>query len=331
VGCLLNSRAQVSYWQNSTTLFEHALQVTPDNYVAHNSLGMALFDSGKLDDAEMHFVEALRLKPASDTAQAHLGAVLLAKGKTEEAAAHLQKALRNNPQMPDACNNLGQVYMLQHKPDAAIAMFVQALKLDPHSQPAHHNLGFAYAATAQWEECATELNIAVLQIPADFQAQTRLIGALLKLGRQQEALAHCQSLTQAWPNHPQPRFLLAEVCLAQNQPEAAVANLDDAIRLAPNSPLYLNQLAWILATHPLVAVRSGARAARLAERACELTQCHEARLLLTLSAAYAEAGRFEQATRTAEEARAVATTPVDAEAAARYLDLYQAGKPLREP
>jgi hypothetical protein len=33
---------QVGYWQNSITLFERALAVTKNNYVAHNNLGHRL-------------------------------------------------------------------------------------------------------------------------------------------------------------------------------------------------------------------------------------------------------------------------------------------------
>jgi len=36
------SWSQIQYWRNSETLFRHALEVTPDNYLAHNNLGIAL-------------------------------------------------------------------------------------------------------------------------------------------------------------------------------------------------------------------------------------------------------------------------------------------------
>ncbi len=54
---------QVGYWKNSITLFEHALKVTANNYVAHNNLAVALIDIGDFDSAVKHCIEALRINP----------------------------------------------------------------------------------------------------------------------------------------------------------------------------------------------------------------------------------------------------------------------------
>ena len=51
---------------------------------------------------------------------------------------------------------------------------------------------------------------------------------------------------------------------AQGQTEAALPHYREAVRLSPNVAFYLNDLAWILATHPKLEVRNGAEAVRLA-------------------------------------------------------------------
>ena len=38
---------QCGYWKNSINLFSHALQVTKNNYLAHDNYGLALFEEGK--------------------------------------------------------------------------------------------------------------------------------------------------------------------------------------------------------------------------------------------------------------------------------------------
>nr|NIQ74795.1 tetratricopeptide repeat protein [Gammaproteobacteria bacterium]NIQ90679.1 tetratricopeptide repeat protein [Deltaproteobacteria bacterium] len=50
---------QVRYWKNGTRLFEHTLDVTSNNYVAHYTLGNALDRKGRTDDAIKHYQEAL--------------------------------------------------------------------------------------------------------------------------------------------------------------------------------------------------------------------------------------------------------------------------------
>ena len=79
-----------------------------------------------------------------------------------------------------------------------------------------------------------------------------------------------------------------------------------ALKQDPNSSVALNNLACLLAMAPDPALRDGLKAVRLAERAAALTQFRNPSVLSTLAAAYAEAGRFDEAIATAERARALA-------------------------
>ena len=67
--CLVLTRQQLAHWKNSLTLFQHALEVTENNHIAHDNLGSALFRKGQIDEAIREFQEAIRLKP--DYAGAH--------------------------------------------------------------------------------------------------------------------------------------------------------------------------------------------------------------------------------------------------------------------
>src|SRR6185436_842623 len=82
----------------------------------------------------------------------------------------------------------------------------------------------------------------------------------------------------------------------------AVEQYRAALELASNAPVILNNLAWMLATHPDATIRNSEEAVRLATRACELTGHKEPMFIGTLAAAYAEAGRFDDAVRTGNEA-----------------------------
>jgi Flp pilus assembly protein TadD len=95
----------------------------------------------------------------------------------------------------------------------------------------------------------------------------------------------------------------------------------------------LNNLAWLLATCGDGSVRNGQRALELAERANRLAGGQDVRVLDTLAAAYAEAGRFEEAVRTVQAAIQLASATGRTESARRMqerLRLYQAGQPYRE-
>ncbi len=81
--------------------------------------------------------------------------------------------------------------------------------------------------------------------------------------------------------------------------------------------LAMNNVAWLLSTCPEAATRDGARAVALAERAVALTRRGEPTLLDTLAAAYAEAGRFDDAVRAEREALALARRRGDSSLTAR--------------
>src|SRR6266403_1330244 len=145
-GCAVATGLQLRYWRSSMTLFEHAVEVIPDNYVAQLSLGNALAEQGTLDDAIAHYSAALRVKPDLAKAHGNLGVILARQGKLEEAVAQYAEALRLNPDLPETHNNLGAALAAQGKIDLAIAHYSEALRLDPDHPGARFNLSRALAA-----------------------------------------------------------------------------------------------------------------------------------------------------------------------------------------
>ena len=90
----------------------------------------------------------------------------------------------------------------------------------------------------------------------------------------------------------------------------------------------MNNIAWIRATHADAAHRDGALAVRVAEQARDVAPRENHVLCSTLAAAYAEAGRFADAVRTAEHAVALARQAHDEAASTRFaqqLEYYRAG------
>src|SRR5438128_897792 len=73
VACAVAARAQVGHWQDTVTVWSHALEVTTDNSRAHNNLGVALALEGRSDEALEHFAEAARIDPGYADAHLNLG------------------------------------------------------------------------------------------------------------------------------------------------------------------------------------------------------------------------------------------------------------------
>ncbi|MBF0337650.1 MAG: tetratricopeptide repeat protein [Nitrospirae bacterium] len=83
---------QASYWRDSFTLYEHALNVTQYNYVAHNNYGQALMKAGLLDEAIVHFSEGLKVMPLSEEINYNMWLALSRQGKIQEANRYLLKS-----------------------------------------------------------------------------------------------------------------------------------------------------------------------------------------------------------------------------------------------
>jgi len=103
----------------------------------------------------------------------------------------------------------------------------------------------------------------------------------------------------------------------------------EAVRLYPDDPVALNNLAWSLAANPRPELRNSQEAVRLARRAVELSDDQQATFIGTLAAAYAEDGQFNQAIETAERAHYIALLTGRPKVAAQneqLIKLYSAGK-----
>ena len=99
----------------------------------------------------------------------------------------------------------------------------------------------------------------------------------------------------------------------------------------PDDLTLLYSTAWLLATSPSASLRNGG--SRGTGRAGELTGGDNPEMLDALAAAYAEAGRFAEAVRTAQRALDPATSQNKAALAAALpgrIKLYLARQPYRE-
>ena len=218
--------------------YEEALRIKPDYIRAHNNLGNALFQLGRVPEAIAHWEQVLRLTSGNAVAHNNLGEALMQQGRVGEAAAHFEQAVQKEPDLADAHFNLGNALLRLDRVPEAVLQYEQVLRLKPEDAQASQQLG---------------------------RARSKLV--------------------------------------------------------------------WMLATAADASIRDGVRAVALAESANRTVGGKDPWILDTLAAAYAEAGRFEDAVRTAEAAIELANGAGQAEQARRIkerLELYQAGRPYRE-
>jgi tetratricopeptide (TPR) repeat protein len=177
---------QASYWQNSLTLFTHALDVTSDNYVIHNNLGFELALKGHADDALKHYREALRINPDFEIAYINLGKALLLKGKLDESVRYYQALLEIKPGYARVHHNLGLTLLRKGDTENAIFHFREALRINNDYAEVYNSLGAAMVSKGKIKEAISHFRQA-LQIKPDFyEAQKNLskLENLVELKRQ---------------------------------------------------------------------------------------------------------------------------------------------------
>jgi protein O-mannosyl-transferase len=233
-----------------------------------------------------------------------------------------------------AYGNLGLALLESGRRDDGIAQLQKSLEINPGYAKAQYNLGLALAAAGRTEEAIVHYQKAIALRPDYVDPHVNLGALLQQRGELAEAIAHYRRALAIDPDCAVAHSNLGLALYQRGATPEAIVQLREALRLRPRDLAALNQLAWILATSPDSAVRNGAAAVVLAQRAAELSGVREPSVLGTLAAAYAENGRFQQAAATAERAIAVATDHGDTALAELYRSqqkLYQAGLPFHEP
>lgn len=330
LGSVLASRGQVD---DAISHFRKALEIDPSFAEALSGLGNVLARSGKTDEAVECFQQALRLKPYLATAHSGLGSTLSAMGRAEEAERHVKEALAIDADCAEAHNNFGAMLMRSGRVDEAAAEFRHAVTLNAGSADFHCNLGLALRSLNQLDEAANQFQKAVELKPDFGEAHGNLGGILFMQNKLEAAIVHFQKHVELDPASEMARQNFALAVGRLRGPPEALAHWRWWIDFLPNDGDLLNDAAWQLATSSNESLRNGKDAVQLALKAMDFKGNRDPMLLRTLSAAYAETGRYDEAVKTARRAAIFAAREKNAELEASIKNMlvqFEAGKPYRE-
>ncbi len=169
---------------------------------------------------------------------------------------------------PAIQNQMGRALLVQGDISGAIACFRATIQADPDKATAWHNLGYALYLGGNKPDAMKSLNRAV-------------------------------ELNSSYDN---PRLLIARMLVEQGSYREAAGEFQH-IRGSDQASLSAKcEFAWLLATCPDAGIRDGNRAIEMAEEVCRATRNLSVRALDVLAAAYAEAGRFDDAVKAASQA-----------------------------
>jgi Flp pilus assembly protein TadD len=261
---------------------ETTLLIHPNDARLHGDLALCYLEEGRMDDAIAEFERSLAIEPNAIDQHYELGVTLLKANRLDVAATHFRRVLELKPDDSESYNSLGAIAYLRGASDEAIRLFEQSVRARDNAL-AHYNLGRTLAREHRLDESISQYE-ASLAMKAD---------------------------------DPDTHVGLGAVLLERGQPTAAVMHFREALRLRPGLVSAMANLAWILSTSSDQSVRQPREAVRLAEEAVRLTNSKNAIVLDTLAVSYFEAGRRDDAIRTARAAVDRALADSDAATADR--------------
>jgi tetratricopeptide (TPR) repeat protein len=294
--------------------------------------GLARADGGDAGAAVADFTDAVRTDPSEPSSYYGRAEVYLHLGEYERALADLNEAVRLEPTSALAYANRGVVLVELDRSEEALADYNKSIRLDPREGAPYYNRGRIYYDRERYDEALRDFSTSIkLQpdVPDGYAGRGHLYAFL---GRFRLALADLDMAIELGRNTPDVYNDRAFVQASLAQYAAAVADWTRAIELDPSAADSYRELGWFLATTRVAGLRDGRRAVELALKAVALAP-DDPWILDALAAAYAEAGRFDDAVRTAEAVIAMAKAQYGSDLSEELdqrLAAYRRHEPWRE-
>lgn len=236
--CTLATLQQVRYWHDTETLWQHAVEVDPNNHLAHMAYIDQLRASGKEEEALYAMEVMIRLRPKLALWHNNFGVDLWKAGREAKALQHFSDAVQLDPKFDNALNNLGLAYSKMGRWKEANESYRTLVELQPENVKARCELAYSYEQLGDsksardeyresikldpaWPAAARE---AALQLATSSDPKQRDVAEALKLARQaNHALEKpsCESLET-----------LAIVLAANGKFEEAIATAKQALALS---------------------------------------------------------------------------------------------------
>jgi tetratricopeptide (TPR) repeat protein len=233
--------------EQAEPLLETAVRTNPTDDNLQMSLARNLIDLGKYDAATPYLRSYLARNPKDQQAWYLLGKTYLQL--SEDALGQINQI---DPNSVTAHLVSGEIDESMHNYDGALVEYKKAIELAPQQPGTHEHMGNTFWVTGKWESAAVEfkselanspnncaarwklanatleangspeealsdVNQAIERCPKLMQARVDRARALIKLGRQKEALPDLLLAEKDSPKEPSIHFLLSQVYKAGGQ------------------------------------------------------------------------------------------------------------------
>lgn len=190
---------QSQHWKNSTTLWEHAIDVHP-SYRAYNNRGLVYRKEKNNQKALEFYNEAIKLNPTDAEIYTNRGNIYSEARNFELALKDYNKALAIKPDYPPALDNRGALYGMNGKIDLALNDFNRVIAVDPGYKSAYPNRATAFLDAGKYEEAIKDFNTYLTFKPNDVDILNSVGVAYQRLKKYDKAIEIYNRIISIRPN-----------------------------------------------------------------------------------------------------------------------------------
>ncbi len=292
---------QAGHYRTLERFFRFTAVHNPGSPMAHSNLGIALMKTGQEEEALKEFSTTLKLQPNRPRVRLCMGKIYERTGRLPAAIDWYKKELELFPGDIDPLHELGISMVNAGQYDEGIEYLIRFLKVIPNVPDSQRALGMAYMAKNKYDLAIDRLAFSIHLNPSFLPAYHGLAKALAAAGRPSDAIAIYKEALRISPQDFFSQYYLAAMYVQCGLFEQAIDAYKRAITLGAR-PEACNDLAYLLAATPDASLRRPDMAIELSQQALRMLSGPDASILDTLAVAYASAGRFDEARKTAKDA-----------------------------
>lgn len=233
-------------WLDSVELWTDNVRKAPGKLRPRVNLATACFNSGKSEEALLHLMKAHEMSPGNHLIINSIGAVLLKQDRPAEALYYFKEALKIDPSFSEAHNCMGNALSKMGKLEEAKAHYAEAMKGKnglfgkshfaqgqewTREEQISYNLGTALMKEGRQPEAIVEFEKALKINPGYTEARENLAALMLKTGKFEDALNHYNEVLKRNPDKPRSYKNLGTAYLFKKEPSKAIEFFDKAIAL----------------------------------------------------------------------------------------------------
>jgi tetratricopeptide (TPR) repeat protein len=316
------------------------LEQDADNPGIAAELARALILTKKFDEAMKYCEEVIKLAPKAAEGYKLRAQLRWIKEDTKGALEDLGEALSLNDKDIAALLMRSRLYASEKKDAQAKADLDKALQLRPDLPQAIELRSILAAQKQNYADAIADIQTLLQSDPTNAEYRLQLASLYVGDKRPRKAIELITTVLDGIADDTKPDQkeiksdalrARGDALLSVGKHAEAVKDYEEALKLDAEDTGILNNLAWVLATSPDDAVRSGKRSLEYGLKACELTKYEKPHILSTLAAGYAEQGDWETAIKWSSKAVELGAgeAMVD-DQLKKELESYKEKKPWRE-